>query len=58
MIASRLVANFAPKRTSSNSYVCLEPMAKAITDRTHNFVERIGIDVESKAKNILLFDVG
>jgi hypothetical protein len=33
-------------------------MAKAITDRTHNFVERIGIDVESKTKNLFLFDVG
>ena len=33
-------------------------MVKAITDRTHNFVERIGIDVESKTKNLFLFDVG
>ena len=32
-------------------------MVKAITDRTHNVVECIGIDVESKAKNIFLFDV-
>jgi hypothetical protein len=33
-------------------------MAKAISDSAHNFVERTRIDVESKAKNIFLLDVG
>jgi hypothetical protein len=31
-------------------------MAKAITDRTHNFVERIGIDVESSAADNAVYD--
>jgi hypothetical protein len=33
-------------------------MAKAISDRAHDLVERFGINVESKAKDLLLLDVG
>jgi len=33
-------------------------MVKAFSDCAHNFVERLKINVESKAKNFFLSDVG